>query len=276
MAALEEVALHSVSPASLAKAQETCPEVEAHRRGDLPRGVLVDDVDFAGVKLLSEVSDPLNPRPLVPASERNLILNLIHHNDHPNAKESVRRVAKDYYWPSLRTNVTDFVRTCHPCQVAKNSKTVNPGVGLYPVIDKRFSFIHLDVVGPMPESEGFTYLLSIYDRCSRWFEALPLRAASSAEICKAFIDGWVSKYSLPATAVSDNGNTFVANLYRDMAANFNVNVVFTPAYHSAGNGAIERQHQTLKNSLKAALIDMGDLDRIDIGYGKLHFLTLAN
>ena len=104
LAALEEVALHSVSPAALAKAQETCPEVEAHRRGDLPRGVVVDEVNFAGVKLLCEVSDPVNPRPLVPASERNLILNLIHHNDHPNAKETVKRVSKDYYWPALRTS----------------------------------------------------------------------------------------------------------------------------------------------------------------------------
>ena len=43
--------------------------------------------------------------------------------------------------------------------------------------------------------------------------------------------------------------------------NFNVKVNFTPAYHSAGNGAIERQHLTLKNSIKAALVDMGNTHR---------------
>ena len=39
---------------------------------------------------------------------------------------------------------------------------------------------------------------------------------------------------------------------------FNVEVKFTPAYHAATNGAIERRHQTIKNALKASLIDMGN------------------
>ena len=39
---------------------------------------------------------------------------------------------------------------------------------------------------------------------------------------------------------------------------FNIQVNFTPAYHAATNGALERRHQTIKNSLKASLIDMGN------------------
>ena len=39
---------------------------------------------------------------------------------------------------------------------------------------------------------------------------------------------------------------------------FGIEVRFTPAYHAATNGAVERRHQTIKNSLKAALVDMGN------------------
>ena len=39
---------------------------------------------------------------------------------------------------------------------------------------------------------------------------------------------------------------------------FNIKVTFTPSYHPATNGLIERRHQTIKNSLKASLIDMGN------------------
>ena len=42
---------------------------------------------------------------------------------------------------------------------------------------------------------------------------------------------------------------------------FNIDVKFSPAYYAANNGAIERKHQDLKNSLRASLIEMGNTNR---------------
>ena len=215
------------------------------------------EVDISGHTLLCEVSQENNPRPLVPAEERSLILNLLHHQDHPSAQETLRRVSKDYYWPHQRKDVEGFVRTYHPCQLGKQSRTVNPRVGHFPVPDQRFSVVHLDVVGPLPESEGYRFLLTAFCRTSRWFEAYKMKSATAAECCSAFLE-WTSRYGVPRVAVSDNGNSFIANLYRDIMKTFNVQVQFTPAYHAATNGAIERRHQTMKNSLKASLVDMGN------------------
>ena len=78
-----------------------------------------------------------------------------------------------------------------------------------------------------------------------------------SEVSKAFLQ-WLARYGVPRTAISDNGNCFISNLYKEIMKSFNVEVRFTPAYHAATNGAIERRHQTIKNSLKAALVDMGD------------------
>ena len=181
----------------------------------------------------------------------------MHHQDHPSSKETVRRVSAEYYWPCLRKNVEAFVRTCHPCQVAKQSPTVKAGVGSFPVPDQRFTAIHLDVVGPLPPSEGHRFLLTILCRTSRWLEAYPMRQATSEECCKAFMQ-WASRYGVPHVSISDNGNSFIANLYKDVMKTFNIEVHFTPAYHAATNGAIEKRHQTIKNSLKASLIDMGN------------------
>ena len=260
MAALEQVALLTLSPAAIAEAQQTCPQTKAHLRGEMPKNVKIGTVDMSGTKLVCETSDPLNPRPLVPESQRSLVVNLIHHTDHPSIKETIRRAAKDYYWPKLRKNVTDFVKTCHPCQVAKQSATVDPGIGKFPVPDDRFSYIHIDVCGPLPESYGYKFLLTIVDRSTKWLEAYPMKQASASECCQAFLQ-WISRFGCPATAMSDNGNSFVSNLYKDITRNFNIEVKYTPAYHAQTNGLIERQHQTLKNGLKAALIDMGDTHR---------------
>ena len=216
------------------------------------------DVQLSGYSLYCEVSNPQNPRPLLPQDHRSLVLNLLHHQDHPSAKETLRRVSADYYWPRMRTQVEDFVTTCHPCQVAKQSPTVKAGVGTFPVPDQRFSAIHLDVVGPLVPSNGYKFLLTIFCRTSRWLEAYPLKQATSEECCRAFME-WASRYGLPHVAISDNGNSFVANLYQDIMKTFNIKVNFTPAYHAATNGAIEKRHQTIKNSLKASLVDMGNI-----------------
>merc|ERR1712015_140512 len=256
-AAIAAVKMDSLKVPNLAKAQEACPMVTAHLKGLMPRSVKVAKVPINGIDIVCEVSDPAKPRPLIPERQRSAIVQLAHHLDHPGVKETTKRVACDYYWPAMRDEITQFVRSCHPCQMAKQSPTINPGVGTMEVTDERFTFIHLDVVGPLPESQGMKYLLSILDRTTNWLECYPMRNATSEECCKGFLE-WVSRYGIPSVAMSDNGNTFVANLYQDIMKTFNVKVVFSPAYHQQANGAVERQHQNLKNSLRASIIEMGE------------------
>ena len=249
MSALEQTVMNVVSPSALAEAQKACPDVQAHKQGLHPKGV-----KLFGEDIYCEISEENNPRPLVPRSQRSLILNLFHHLDHPSAKETVRRTAQQYYWPCLKKNTEAFVHTCHPCQVAKQAPTVKAVSGFFPVPDQRFSVVHLDVVGPLPVSEGCRFLLLVFDRTSRWIECYPMANATSTDCVKAFME-FVSRFGTPAVVVSDDGNSFTANLYKDIMKTFGIEVRFTPSY-AATNGAVERTHQTIKNSLKAALIDM--------------------
>ena len=50
-------------------------------------------------------------------------------------------------------------------------------------------------------------------------------------------------------------------MWMDLQRVLGVEVNFVPPYHQATNGAIERQHRPLKESIKAALIEMGDLHK---------------
>ena len=273
LAALEAVALQTLSPSKIAGAQAVDRQVQSHVKGDHPAGVKVASVKLDGVDLVCEVSDGDNPRPMIPESLRSLVLNLFHHTDHAGQKETLRRTASEYYWPKLKNDVTWFVKSCHPCQLAKQARPVDPGIGDFPVPDRRFQFIHLDIVGPLPESFGHKYLLTIYDRCSRWIEAFALRRDTAEEVSDAFLQ-YISRFGLPSVACSDNGNAFISNLFQDILKNFGVEVRFTPAYHAATNGAIERKHQDLKNALKAVLVQMGN-DHRDQWFRALPWVLLG-
>jgi hypothetical protein len=62
--------------------------------------------------------------------------------------------------------------TCLSCQWAKVHCHVQVPPQHIPVPARRFSHIHVDLVGPLPASKGFTYLFTIIDRTSRWPEVI--------------------------------------------------------------------------------------------------------
>ena len=127
-----------------------------------------------------------------------------------------------------------------------------------PVPKHRFSHINLDILGPLPESNGYKYMLTIVCRSTRFVQAVPLVKADAESCTKAFLSHWLAFFSLPAVATSDNGNTFISQVWKGLQDTLGIKVQFTPRFRPQANSAIERQHQSIKNSLKAALLELGD------------------
>ena len=157
--------------------------------------------------------------------------------------------------------MSKFVRSCHPCQTIKPTKKINPKAKEFPVPETRFTHLHTDVVGPLPESEGMKYILTILCRRTKWVECIPLPVATSMACCNGFIRGWLQRYGAPLEITCDNGLTYQAGLWQDLQRVLGVQVNFVPPYHQSTNGAIERQHRTIKESIKAALVEMGDIHK---------------
>ena len=70
--------------------------------------------------------------------------------------------------------------------------------------DRRFDHIHVDIVGPLPQSRGVTHLLTIVDRFTRWPEAIPLSDTSTAACARALVTNWIARFGVPGH-ISDRG-----------------------------------------------------------------------
>ena len=61
-----------------------------------------------------------------------------------------------------------------------------------------FDHVNVDLVGPLPPSKGFTHLLTVVDRVTRWPEAIPLASTNTKDVAEAFLSGWITHYGLPS------------------------------------------------------------------------------
>ena len=147
-------------------------------------------------------------------------------------------------------DIKNWTRTCVACQSFKIQRhTVTP-LSSFSTPDNRFSKLHHDLVGPLPVSQGYMYLLTIIDRFTQWPEAVPLREISAEQVANAFIANKISRFGVPATVTTDQGRQFESILWADLFKIIGIHRIRTTAYHPIANGLVECFHRQLKSALK--------------------------
>jgi transposase InsO family protein len=116
---------------------------------------------------------------------------------------------------------------------------------------RRFDHVNIDLIGPLPPSRGYTHLLTVVDRVTRWPEAIPRTSTCTMDVAVAFLQGWLSRYGLPSDISSDRGAQFTSDLWADLTTLLGTKLHHTTAYHPQSNGLVERFHCRIKDSLKA-------------------------
>ena len=109
---------------------------------------------------------------------------------------------------------------------------------------RRFDHIHIDLVCPLPPSEGFTHLLTVVDLFTRRPEAIPLRDTYAATCAQVLVKPWISRFGVPMHITSDRGTQFTSQLWVFMWRSLlGTQLHQTKAYHPQSNGLEERFHR---------------------------------
>ena len=156
-----------------------------------------------------------------------------------------------FVWPGVRADVRRWARTCLQCQRSKIHRHTNAPQATFLTPETRFDRVHIDLVGPLPPSNGYQYLLTCVDRFTRWPEAIPLVDSTAETVAQAFVQGWIARFGTPSTVTTDRGRQFESNLWRAFTQLLGTKHLHTTAYHPASNGLVERLHRQLKSALKA-------------------------
>jgi hypothetical protein len=153
-------------------------------------------------------------------------------------------------------DISPFCRQCQQCMQSKATSSVHTPVQSIVIPVKRFSHVHIDIVGPLPMAGGgFSHLFTMVDRSTRWPEAVPLRGVTNADCMEAFFSGWVGHFAVPSMVISDRGVQFTLAVWQAMFSQLGIQHKLTTTYYPQANGMVERFHHQLKASLRACLTD---------------------
>ena len=165
---------------------------------------------------------------------------------HPGVSASRRLIFARFVWPGMSSGVGLWARSCLPCQKSKILTHVHCPVHSIPVPTQRFSYVHIDIIGPLPSSQGYAYLLTMMDKTTHWSEVVPLSSISAKSCVRAFISTWIS--SRPH--IRPRFSVHVCNLVWSMFFFWGFQPLLQPPSILKVMDLFELFHRSLKSSLQ--------------------------
>lgn len=245
---IEAVAL-CLNYEALGKSQENDAELLQFLKPDSALNLRQVLIPGSNVPIYCDFSTS-SPRPFVTKPFRKTAFNSLHNLSHPGMNASVKLVTQRFVWPSVKSDCRAWARACLQCQESKVNRHNKTPVGTFVPPSSRFEHIHIDLVGPLPVSEGFRYCLTCVDRFSRWPEAIPIDNIEADTVARALFSTWISRFGTPLRITTDQGRQFESDLFRRLGELLGTERLRTTAFHPASNGLVERLHRQLKAAIR--------------------------
>uniref|UniRef100_A0A9J7WUR7 Gypsy retrotransposon integrase-like protein 1 n=1 Tax=Cyprinus carpio carpio TaxID=630221 RepID=A0A9J7WUR7_CYPCA len=228
----------------------------------LPSSLIVAPVQWDIITEIS-ASQQRHPAPpecpgdrlFVPPELRDRVLRWVHCTPsagHPGITATTQLVSNRFWWTSLRADVIKFVHQCSTCNMIKSSHLKPAGLlQPLPVPRRPWSHIAVDFVTDLPQSQGYTTILSVIDRFSKSCRFIPLSGLPTAlQTAEALLNHVFRLFGLPEDIVTDRGPQFTSRVWRELCSKLSINVSLTSGYHPQANGQVERLNQDLTRFLR--------------------------
>lgn len=93
----------------------------------------------------------------------------------------------------------------------------------------------------------------VYDLHSKWPEVVPVGTVTAQAIVD-ILDSLFTRWGLPLTLTTDNGPQLISAEFSSYLSNKGIKHIRTAYYNPQANGGVERFNQTLKNGIRAHLV----------------------
>nr|GFA15595.1 putative reverse transcriptase domain-containing protein [Tanacetum cinerariifolium] len=124
---------------------------------------------------------------------------------------------------------------------------------------KYYDNITMDFITKLPKSsQGFDTIWVIVDRLTKSAHFLPIRKNDPLDkLARLYLNRIVARHGIPISIICDRDGRFTSNFWRSFQKALGTDITMSTAYHPETDGQSERTIQTLKDMLRACVIDFG-------------------
>lgn len=187
---------------------------------------------------IQEIDDAQIKNEILKASHESLIAG------HSGIKRTLHRIRLNYYWRNMKLDIQTFINACVKCNQNKSKVKTQAPMRLTSSSDYAFQKLYVDIVGKLPASGEFEYLLTIKDDLTGFVIAVPIVETSSETIARNLVEKVFMIFGFPQIIICDNAANLNSELMKKLyklTKSLKINVT---AYRPQGN-SVERFHKDL-------------------------------
>ena len=191
----------------------------------------------------------------VPTKSRSSVLNICH--DSPSAghfgiRKTISLISRDFWWPSLHSDVKEYIRSCDTCARSKESRHKPYGfLNPLDIPNKPWYSISLDFITDLPISNGFSCILVVIDRFTKMGHFIPFpKVPSATDTASAFMINIFRLHGLPTEILSDRGTQFTSKFWTAICKSLNITMKLASPFHHQTNGLTERVNSVVEQYLR--------------------------
>jgi hypothetical protein len=124
---------------------------------------------------------------------------------HPGQHRMHENIFRQFWWPTLRKDIRQYIEGCSLCQRMK-IRHRPPPTTLQPseIPTHNWQRISVDMIGPLPKSGEYDAILVIVDYLTKMGHFLPITiTATSTTVAQAYIDNVFKLHGMSESMTSD-------------------------------------------------------------------------
>ena len=174
---------------------------------------------------------------------------------HPGIESTYLRLKRRYFWPGMKSLVSDIVKECMVCKTAKGPTSLRYPLGSLPRGARPFDRIAFDFGEMKPSLTGNVAFLLVVCTFSGLCAVFPTADRTAQTAVRCLLE-WCKWYPDPYELHSDAGPAFIADVWKAMVAAKQQSHAFSHPEVKSTNGYAERSVESVKQVFRAIMFDL--------------------